>query len=84
MRTPHPVTLSTIRTRLEDLYGLLSEDSVQVNAFFREHLRPIVCAPMEEGDQRFYRACGAVNGTALMVTLGLVKEFDFGGCGGRI
>lgn len=31
----HPVTLSMIRTRLEDLYGLLSGDSVQVNAFFR-------------------------------------------------
>lgn len=84
MRTPQPVTLSTIRTRLEDLYGLLGEDSVRVNAFFREHLRPIVCAPMEEGDQRFYRACGTVNGTALIVTLGLVKEFDFGGCGERI
>ncbi len=82
--TPHPVTLSTVRTRLEDLYGLLSGDSVQVNAFFREHLTSIVCSPMEDGDQRFYRACGAVNGTALMVTLGLVKECDFGGCGGKI
>jgi hypothetical protein len=80
----HPVTLSTIRTRLEDLYGLLSGDSVQVNAFFREHLTSIVCSPMEDGDQRFYRACGAINGTALMVTLGLVKEYDFGGCGGAI
>jgi site-specific DNA recombinase len=83
-RTPDPVTVSTIRTRLEDLYRLLSEDSVRVNAFFRAHLSSIVCSPMEEGGQRFYRACGAVDGTALMVTLGLDKEFDFGGCGGRI
>ena len=82
--TPQPVTLSTIRTRLEDLYGLLSGDSVQVNAFFREHLTSIVCSPIEDGYQRFYRACGAVNGTALMVALGLMQECDFGGCGGRI
>ncbi len=84
VRPPQPVTLSTMRTRLEDLYGLLSGDSVQVNAFFREHLTSIVCSPMEDGDQQFYRACGAVNGSALMVTLGLVKECDFGGCGGKI
>lgn len=79
-----PITLSIIQTRLEDLYGLLSGDSVQVNAFFREHLTPIVCSPTEEGNQRFYRACGAVNGSALMVSLGLMQEADFGGCGGRI
>ena len=84
VRTPHAVTLSTLRTRLDDLYGLFSGDSVQVNAFFRQHLTPIICSPMEEEGQRFYRACGAVNATALMVTLGLAKEFDFGGCGGRI
>jgi hypothetical protein len=68
----------------EDLYGLLNRDSAQVNAFFREYLTSIVCSPIEEEDQQFYRACGAVNGTALMVTLGLVKECDFGGCGGAL
>lgn len=68
---------------IDALYYLTMRwDEVQVNAFFREHLTSIVCSPMEDGDQRFYRACGAVNGTALMVTLGLVKEGDFGGCGG--
>jgi hypothetical protein len=55
-----------------------------VNAFFREHLTSIVCSPIENGGQPFYRACGAVNSTALMVTLGLVQEYDFGGCGGEI
>lgn len=39
---------------------------------------------MEDGDQRFYRAHGTLNGSALMVMLGLVKERDFGGCGGSI
>jgi hypothetical protein len=77
----HPVTLNSIRTRVEDLYGLLSGDSVQVNAFFREHLTPIMCSPIEDGRQPFYRASGAVKSTALMVTLGLVQEYDFGGCG---
>lgn len=80
----HPITLHTIRTRVEDLYGLLSGDSVQVNAFFREHLTSIVCSPIEDGGQPFYRASGAVKSTALMVTLGLVQEYDFGGCGDPI
>jgi hypothetical protein len=84
VRPAHPVTLNTIRTRVEDLYGLLSGDSVQVNAFSREHLTSIVCSPIEDGGQPFYRASGAVKSTALMVTLGLVQEYDFGGCGGSI
>jgi site-specific DNA recombinase len=84
VRPEHPVTLNSIRTRVEDLYGLLSGDSVQVNAFFREHLTSIVCSPIQDRGQLFYRASGAVKSTALMVTLGLVQEYDFGGCGGRI
>ena len=84
VRSEHPVTLNAIRTRVEDLYGLLSGDSVQVNAFFREHLTSIVCSPIEGGGQPFYRATGAVKSTALMVTLGLVQEYDFGGCGDPI
>lgn len=84
VRPEHPVTLNEIRTRVEDLYGLLSGESVQVNAFFREHLTSIVCSPIEDEGQRFYRASGAVKSTALMVTLGLVQEYDFGGCGGGI
>ena len=38
MTTPDLVTLSTIRTQLNDLYRLLTEESIQVNAFFREDL----------------------------------------------
>lgn len=58
VRVPHPVTLSMIRTRLDDLYELLSGDSAQVNAFFRDHLTPIVCSPMEEEAQRVRRHQG--------------------------
>jgi hypothetical protein len=66
-----------------DLYRLLSGLG-SGERVFSAHLSSIACSPKEEGGQQFYRACGAVDGTARVVTLGLDKEFDFGGCGGGI
>jgi len=79
-----PLDAESVRRVLENLQTLLAGDAVRVNAFFREHLTPIVCTPVEENGQRFYRARGAAHGAELLKTLGLGREFDFGGCGGRI
>ena len=54
-----PIDAESVRRVLENLQTLLAGDAVRVNAFFREHLTPIVCTPVEENGQRFYRARGA-------------------------
>ncbi len=79
-----PIDAESVRRVLENLQTLLAGDAVRVNAFFREHLTPIVCTPVEQNGQRFYQARGAAHGAELLKTLGLNREFDFGGCGGRI
>ena len=79
-----PISAEAIRARLEGLDELLRRDPCRVNAFFRDHLSPIMCEPVQEAGQRFYRARGAMKGSAVMTALGLDQDFVFGGCGGGI
>ena len=79
---PDPLDTESVGVALKNLQGLFARDPVRVNAFFREHLTPIICTPVEKDGQRFYRARGAAHGGELLKTLGLFQEVDFGGCGG--
>jgi len=72
----------TITTSLARLDTLLNQDVTRANAFFRQHLAPIRCTPVEVDGKRFYRAVGEANGAAMINSLGLAQAFDFGGCGG--
>ena len=76
------VDTATIEAKIEELQGLLNTDPIRVNAFFLKHLSPIVCAPIKEIGQRFYRARGAARGDELLTLLGLESPYDFRGCRG--
>jgi len=79
---PDPLDTESVGVALKNLQGLFARDPVRVNAFFREHLTPIICTPVEKDGQRSCRARGAAHGGELLKTLGLFQEVDFGGCGG--
>ena len=82
---PLPVDAATITAQLVKLNELLGRDVARANAFFRAHLAPILCVPVQEAGRRFYRASVAAKGTEIIKSLGLVPQaFDFGGCGGWI
>ena len=76
------VDTATVEAQIDELQGLLNTDPIRVNAFFRKHLSPIVCAPIKEIGQRFYRARGAARGDELLTLLGLESPYDFRGCRG--
>ena len=78
------VDTATVEAKIDELQGLLNTDPIRVNAFFRKHLSPIVCTPIKENGQRFYRARGAGRGDELLTLLGLESPYDFRGCGGSI
>ncbi len=65
-----------------DVQDLLSRDVARANAFFRTRIAPIICAPVQEGGRKFYRATVAARGSEILKSLGLTQAFDFGGCGG--
>ena len=48
-----PISAEAIRARLEGLDALLRRDPCRVNAFFRDHLSPIMCEPVEQGPSGF-------------------------------
>lgn len=73
-----------ITAQLNQLAEVLNQDPGRVNTFFRQHLTPITCVPVEKEKRRFYRASGASNGEEFLKTLGLAQSFTFGGCGGGI
>jgi len=71
-----------IRARLEDLSGLLQQDSMQANAVFRQLLAPITMTPVDREGKHFYRATGTARGAEMLNRLGVAQAVDFGGCGG--
>jgi hypothetical protein len=74
----------TIARHLAKLDDLLHRDVVRANAFFRTHVAPILCRPVKEAGQKFYRATVAANEGEIVKSLGSAQAFDFGGCGGWI
>ena len=81
---PAPIDKDVIKERLYALLETLKQDPTRVNAFFREHLSPISCTPVQKKERRYYRARGASNMENLMKSLGLGRNFVIGGCGGGI
>jgi site-specific DNA recombinase len=75
---------AAIEARIKDLQSLLNTDPLRVNAFLRKHLSHIVCTPIKENGQHFYRARGAARGDEILTLLGLESSYDFRSCGGRI
>jgi hypothetical protein len=71
-----------VQSMLAELQALLQTDPARVNGFFRTHLGPITCTPVEADGQRFYSAQGLANGPEMLKRLGLAQAFDLGGCGG--
>ena len=74
----------SVTRHLTTLDDLLNGDVQRSNAFFRSHVAPITCTPVQEQGRRFYRATVAVNGAEMIKSLGLAQAFDLGGCGGWI
>ena len=81
---PAPIDKDVIKERLYALLETLKQDPIRVNAFFREHLSPISCTPIQKKERRYYQARGATNMENLMNSLGLGRNFAIGGCGGSI
>jgi len=81
-KQPIRADADTIARRLAKLDDLLHRDVARANAFFRTHVAPIVCRPVKEAGQKFYRATVAANEGEIIKSLGLAQAFDFGGCGG--
>ena len=82
--TPLRIDAAKVHAMLAELHTLVQTDPARVNAFFRTHLSPITCTPVEAKGKRFYRAAGRANGPEMLKRLGLAQAFDLGGCGGWI
>ena len=79
-----PIDSEIVKERFYALLETLKQDTTRVNTFFRTHLSPISCTPIQNKKRRYYRACGASKPENLMKSLGLDGEFAIGGCGGGI
>lgn len=79
-----PIDSEIIKERFYSLLETLKQDTTRINTFFRTHLSPISCTPIQNKKRRYYRACGASKPENLMKSLGLDRKFAIGGCGGGI